>query len=96
MATNVESLTQYFNILEETLRQNGIFNNPMKIYNCDETGMPLNPKGVKVVAKKCAKNVNCVSGESKTQITVLACTSASGISIPPMVIFGGRKRLTQI
>ncbi len=46
MATDEESLTQYFKILEETLRQNGIFNNPMRIYNCDETGMPLNPRGL--------------------------------------------------
>lgn len=55
--------------------------------------MPLNPRGMKVVGKKGAKNVNCISGESKTQITVLACTSASGTALPPMVIFGGRKTL---
>ena len=74
-------------MLEDTLKENGIFNNPMRIYNCDETGMPLNPKGVKVVAKTGSKNVSSISGDTKTQITVLACTCATGIALPPLVIF---------
>ena len=45
-------------MLEDTLKENGIFNNPMRIYSCDETGMPLNPKGVKMVAKTGSKNVS--------------------------------------
>lgn len=85
MATSEEYLSQYFEVLEETLRQNGIFNNPIRIYNCDEKGIP--PRDVKVVNKRGTKNVNCISGEDKTQITVLACTSASVTALSPTVIF---------
>jgi len=87
MATDVKVLEKYFDILEQTLKDNKIFNNPTRIYNCDETGLSLSPKGIKVVAKRGSKNVSGISGDNKTQITVLACTSASGICIPPMVIF---------
>ena len=86
-ATDVETLEKYFDILEDSLKQNEIFNNSVRIYNCDETGVPLNPKGMKVIAKRGAKGVSCISGDTKSQITVLACTCASGVALPPMVIF---------
>ena len=37
MATDPESLNQYYDMLKDTLKGNGIFNNPLHIYNCDET-----------------------------------------------------------
>ena len=40
MATDPESLNRYYDMLEDTLKGNGIFNNPLHIYNCYETGMP--------------------------------------------------------
>ena len=44
----------------------------------------------KVIAAKRTKKVQqCTSG-SKTQITILACASASGQTIPPMVVFPGK------
>ena len=91
-ATDRESFMRYFEILEDTLKKNGIFNNPVRIYNCDETGVPLNPKRIKVVAKRGSKDVSCISGDDKAQITVLVCTCASGVALPPMVIFN-RKTL---
>ena len=46
----------------------------------------------KVVAEVGAKNPSNVTGNTKTQITVLACTNAAGYAIPPFVIFN-RKSL---
>lgn len=43
VASSRESLDYYFNLLEETLKSNGIFNRPSHIYNYNETGVPLNP-----------------------------------------------------
>lgn len=40
-----------------------------RIYNPDESGMPLNPKGVKMVVKTAC--VGSVSGDSKSQLTVV-------------------------
>ena len=49
--------------------------------------MPLEHKMPKVIAAKGTKKVRqCTSG-TKSQITVLACASASGQTIPPMVVF---------
>lgn len=87
MATDSDCIERYYDLLEDTLVRNKIFNNPARIFNCDETGMALSPKDMKVVAKTGSKNVWSVTGDTKSQVTVLACTSASGIALPPFVIF---------
>ena len=51
-----ESLNRYFDLLEDTLKAQGIFDNPSHIFNCDEKGISLNPKSSKVVDKVGAKN----------------------------------------
>ena len=51
MATDVDVLNKYFDMLEECLR-----NKSSNIFNCDECGFPLNPKCLKVVDKIGAKN----------------------------------------
>ena len=87
MATDMECIDRYYDLLEDTLKANGIFNNPTRIYNSDETGMPLSPKSVKAVARTGAKDVWATSGDTRSNITVLACSCASGVTIPPFVIF---------
>ena len=86
-ATDPEMLTRYYDTLEECLRDNGIFDDPNAIYNCDETGLPLNPAALRVVQEVGAKNPSFVTGGDKSQVTVLACTSAAGQFIPPYIIF---------
>ena len=49
--------------------------------------MPLCPKPPKIIDKVGAKNPNYLTGNTKSQITVLACVSAAGYAIPPFVIF---------
>ena len=65
--------------------ENNIFDDPHCIYNLDETGMSLNPKSQKVVDAVGAKNPSYITGQTKTQITVLACTSAAGSTLPPFI-----------
>ena len=38
------AMAKYFYILEDCLVQNGIFEKAAAIFNCDETGLPLNPE----------------------------------------------------
>ena len=88
--TNYAVFKDYFDLLGETLTKYGIKDKLSQIYNCDESGMPLEYKIPKVIAAKGTKKVRqCTSG-SKTQITILACASASGQTIPPMVVFPGK------
>ena len=87
LASDQEVIDRYFNILEETLKDNKIFDKPNCIFNCDETGMPLCPKSLKIITSKGDKNPTYATGQSKSQITILACSNAAGYSIPPFVIF---------
>ena len=87
IATDRDVLDRYYDLLEDTLKANGIFNNASRIFNCDETGISLSPPFPKVVHEVGAKNPCYLTGGSKTQITVLACVSAAGYAIPPFVIF---------
>ena len=66
----------------------------MQVYNCDETGIPLGVYHHKVVTQA-GSNPTCItSNSSKSQVTVLACVSATGVAMPPFVIFQ-RKTMNQ-
>lgn len=58
-----------------------------RIFNVDETRMPLDPKKPRCVHRVGDRNPLSISLEDKTQITVVACVSAVGYCIPPMVIW---------
>ena len=64
---------------------------PNRIYNMDESRMPLNEKPPKVVARKGARKVHCRTSGNKSQITVLVCANTVGSVIPPMIIFEGQR-----
>ena len=87
MANGREVINTYFDILEETIHKNGLTNQPAQIFNCDETGLPLAHKPLKVIAHVGQKHPYGVTSNKKTQITVLACGSAAGYCIPPMIVF---------
>ena len=91
-ANNPEVIGKYFDLLEDTLKANGLTQSPGQIFNCDEVGMPLVHKPPKVVAHVGQKHPYAVTSGNKAQITILACASASGYSIPPMTVFD-RKQL---
>ena len=56
-AVNTETMQHYFNLLQNVLEKNGLINAPHQIYNMDESGIPLDPKAINVVAKKGSKKV---------------------------------------
>ena len=86
MATDQDVLDRYFDMLTDSLKHNDLICKPMQLYNCDETGMPLGAYHRKVVAKE-GSNPTCITSNSKSQVTVLACVSATGVAMPPFVIF---------
>ena len=72
-STNKEAITQYYNLLEDTLQEYDLMNSPVQIYNMNESGMPLDPRPPNVIAERGQKKVRyCVSGK-KEQITILGC-----------------------
>lgn len=83
---NKENVALFFKNYKEVLSRRDF--PAHRIWNCDETGLTtvhvppkiLSPKGVKQVGQM-------TSGERGQNTTVIAAVSASGIHIPPMMIF---------
>ena len=92
-ASSRESINQYFDVLEDTLDQYDLHGKPNLIFNMDETGFPLDPKPLKTIHIRGEKNPSAVSSGVKHQVTVVACVSAAGQCLPPMVIWD-RKTLS--
>ena len=86
-AVNEDTITHYFDLLKQTLIDNSLINSPERIYNVDETGVPLDPRAPNFVTRKGTKKVRYRSTGKKGQTTVVACGSATGQIIPPTVIF---------
>lgn len=72
--------------------KNDLLEKPSMIFNADETGIPLDPPSLKIVAPWGVKHSQMVSSGDKSQITVVGCCSAAGTSLPLMVVFD-RQRL---
>ncbi|GFS25415.1 tigger transposable element-derived protein 6-like protein [Elysia marginata] len=71
-----------------------VLDHPSRIFNCDESGFQLGGGGFsKVLASKGDKRVYQVSTDTHTQITctVLACGSAAGEMLSPLIIFPGQR-----
>ena len=57
----------------------------------DDTGVPLEPRPPKVVARKGQKKVRYRTSGQKAQITVLGCANAAGQILPPLIIFAAKQ-----
>ena len=86
-AFNEVIVTEYFEILRNTLTTNNLTTSPRQIYNCDETFLPMNYTREKVVAAKGAKNVYNLTTGASDHISLLCCVSAAGLPLPPMIIY---------
>ncbi len=60
VASNGAILTAYLEMLQHTLEEYGILNVASQIFNCDESGFPLDFKPAKVVAKKGTKHPTAI------------------------------------
>ncbi len=90
-ASSAETLSEYFCTLKETLEESKLTDQPGLIYNMDESGFPLEPKPLKTVHRKGDKQPYHVTKGTKSQVTVVACVSASGQYVPPMIIWARKK-----
>ena len=79
-------LDRYFDLLEDVLEKYDLLGQACQMFIMDETGMPLDAAHVKVVTHKDDYNPIAPSSGDKAQITVVACVSAAGSFMPPMVI----------
>lgn len=84
-------LNDFFDKLEELVKENKLEDKPHCIYNCDETSFNSDPGSTKVVAKR-GENVHRVTaGSGRETTTVLACIRADGSKLPPMILHKGKR-----
>jgi len=84
----------FFKLYSEELQKNSF--TPDKIFNVDESGFTVVHKPGKVLAKKGEKQVGkMTSGEKGETMTIVCAVSATGIFVPPMLVFK-RKRMTKL
>ncbi len=81
------TITRYFFLLNDTLTKNGLKNKPRQIYNADESFLQLNETKEKAVTTKNSRFVFSQSLGTTEHITVLCGASASGVALPPMIIY---------
>ena len=88
--TNESVLKNFYDVLEPILTNDeGESLDAKFIFNCDETGVPLDFRPSRVVASRKSRSVWSINSGDKTQITVMGCGNAAGTMIPPLVIFKG-------
>lgn len=90
-AINKKNMRRYFKLLKSVYDEFDFQNSPERIYNMDETGVPLDPRPPKVVAEKGKKKVRYRCSGLKSQITVVGCGSATGQAIPPYIIYAAKQ-----
>ena len=85
-ASDPDMVNRSFDLLRKVLIKYDLLGKPAQIFNVDESGMPLDPKPVKGVFGVGERNPLGLASGDKTQPTVVACISASGSCIPPMIV----------
>ena len=79
---NQTALDNYFIELKNILDENELQHKPGQIYNMDESGVPLDHRSPRVLARKGQKKVRYCSTGNKSQITVVGCINAIGQALP--------------
>ncbi|XP_045765299.1 chaetoglobosin A biosynthesis cluster protein C-like [Maniola jurtina] len=91
-----EEVNNFYELLAKVMIDNGLSDKPERIFNMDESGIQLNNKPGKVIAKKGAKVVNSVTSAEKGEtMTIIACCNAIGNFLPPAVIIKGVNKKTE-
>lgn len=92
MGFNKVAVNQFFGLLTSIIDKYQL--TAEKIFNCDETGITVNPKGhSRILALKGKRQVGVLtSAERGETVTVEICCSASGSYFPPCLIFPRKRK----
>ena len=82
----------YFKTLRDVMMKLDIVNKPERIYNVDEKGCRLSlHRQPYVLAKTGSRRVHYRGKEHGENVTIVSCGNALGNTIPPMVLFKGKR-----
>lgn len=92
LCSNKETIDDFFEKLGGVYGRLNLISKPMQIFNVDETGIGIVHKPGKVIAEVGRRNVHSLTSAEKGKThTIISCVSASGMALPPMMIYP-RKR----
>ena len=80
-------MNKHFDQLKEVLADSDLLDKPSHISNVDETGIEMDSLNGKVVVDRNTKHAYQESRGEREHITANVCCSASGLVLPPMIIF---------
>ena len=81
------NLDEFFKMFDEIVEKNNLHDKPERFWNIDETGLTGNPISGKAYARKGSHAVVLNPNCGKTSYSVMFCISASGIYLPPFVVY---------
>lgn len=91
---NEDIIKVFFERVETMFREAGLLHSDgldERLWNCDETGLCNAITSGKVLAQKGSRWVHDTAGGSgRSFITVHGCGSASGVRLPPFVVYKGK------
>lgn len=95
---NYETIHAFFERVEKLLSEAGIHYAPDladRLWNCDESGLCNAVVSGRILARKGSKWVHDTAGGSgRSYTTIHGCGSASGIRLPPFIVYKGKHLYT--
>ena len=92
ISSNKETIDTFFGKLGSLYGRLNLISKPMNVYNVDESGVTIVHRPGRVVAELGRQKVYAVtSAERGKTHTVLACVSASGCALPPLIVYPRKK-----
>ena len=89
-ARKPEIIFDFYSKLKEVIQNNGLdINKSMFVFNADESGFNSDPSRVRAIGSKGQALSRVSGGSGRESTTVLACVSADGKYLPPLIIFKG-------
>jgi hypothetical protein len=96
LCSSKEVVDDFFAKLGAVYGRLNLISKPMNIFNVDETGIGIVHKVGKVVAEVGRHKVHSLTSAEKGRThTVVTCVSASGNSLPPLMIYPRKRRLPE-
>ena len=88
LCSDPETIKDFFGKLGSIYGRLNLISKPMQVYNLDETGVTIVHQPGKVVTEVGRRYVHAITSAEKGKThTILACVSATGYVLPPMMIY---------
>ena len=83
---SVPKVAKYFYSLHEVFRKTYALLNPSLIWNMDESGLQMDFKPPKIIAKRGPKHLESRTSGKRETVTIIAAVNGAGSLVPPHLI----------